>query len=258
MLDKIRIFTKVAEYGSFSQAGKALGLTPSSISRHIDRLESELGIKLFLRSTRHLILTEAGNTLLESARKIIRDEVDLAIRIGNPEDLRLKIRKLITNRTVACASPTYLEHHGAPTHPQDLGEHNCLAINFKRQAIGWHFRRKDEYHRVHVNGNLVSSGGTPLLEAATQDLGVLMLSEWMIREQLQRGELVTILDDWQYSLHEEGSGDVFMVFIDNKYMPPALGVFIDFIVQQFTSKRCNGHPRAECYRTIFAWSLMNI
>jgi len=294
MIEKFRIFIKVTENGSFSQAGKILGLTPSSISRHIDRLESELNVKLFNRSTRHLSLTNTGDNLLEGARKIVadfdavvasvqpeknepegllkisvfesygrlfvcplipkflglypkvtidiamdnqmvdlyRDDIDLAIRIGNPQDSRLKIRHLVTNRMVVCASPAYLQKRGTPMQPQDLTEHNCLTLNNNRQLHYWYFRSKSGSHKVQINGNIVASGGTPLLEAAKQGLGILLMSEWFVREQINNGELISLMDNWQASLYEKGESYIYTVFIDTKYMKPALRAFIDFITQE--------------------------
>jgi DNA-binding transcriptional LysR family regulator len=59
-LTAMRVFQKVASTLSFTAAGDLLGLVPSSVSRHIDSLEQELGVKLLSRSTRKLSLTEAG------------------------------------------------------------------------------------------------------------------------------------------------------------------------------------------------------
>ena len=56
----MRIFAQVVEAGSFSAAGRQLGLAPSSVSRQINDLEEELGARLLQRTTRKLSLTEAG------------------------------------------------------------------------------------------------------------------------------------------------------------------------------------------------------
>ena len=53
----LEVFAAVVEKGSFSAAGRVLGLTPSAVSRAIDRIEERLGVRLLLRSTRALTLT---------------------------------------------------------------------------------------------------------------------------------------------------------------------------------------------------------
>ena len=65
------VFVDVAREGSFSGAGRRRGLTPSSIGRQIDMLEEHLESPLFLRSTRLLTLTDAGEALLIRARQIL-------------------------------------------------------------------------------------------------------------------------------------------------------------------------------------------
>jgi DNA-binding transcriptional LysR family regulator len=66
--DKIRIFFNVAEAGSFTRAGEALGLSQSAVSRQISALERELKAPLFHRHARGLILTEQGDLLFRAAR----------------------------------------------------------------------------------------------------------------------------------------------------------------------------------------------
>ena len=77
----MRIFARVVETGSFSEAGRQLGMAPSSVSRRIDDLEYELGAHLFYRTTRKLSLTEAGRLYFERATQILIDvdEAKLAI-----------------------------------------------------------------------------------------------------------------------------------------------------------------------------------
>jgi DNA-binding transcriptional LysR family regulator len=58
-------FVQTAEHGSFSAAARILGLTPAGVSKNVARLEADLGIRLFQRSTRRLALTEAGERMLQ-------------------------------------------------------------------------------------------------------------------------------------------------------------------------------------------------
>ncbi len=288
MFDEMRIFVKCAECGSFTRAGQALGFSPSSVSRQVNKLESRLATQLFKRSTRHLVLTDAGRQFLQGARKVLfdvddvvaqvqaphqepegslkisvfesfgrryvcplipgflrknpkikievmldnqkvdlyRDGYDLAIRIGRPEDSRLKAKKLMTNRLSLCASPEYLAANSEPGDPQALRNHNCLVLNRGRHFTWWHFKKGNDYQKVQVSGNVISIGGTPLLEAARQGLGVTMLADWLIAADIQRGTLVNILSEWQPSLHEGGSGDIYALFLNDRYMKPALKSFI--------------------------------
>src|SRR6202049_1330137 len=61
-LNDLYFFAKVADFGSYTAAAKALGLQTSKLSRRIAGLEGELGVRLINRTTRRLSLTEAGKT----------------------------------------------------------------------------------------------------------------------------------------------------------------------------------------------------
>lgn len=76
MLDRLtglEVFAKVAAAGSFSAAGRTLGLSQTMVTKHIAALEAHLGVRLFHRSTRKLSITDAGRNYLESAERILAD-----------------------------------------------------------------------------------------------------------------------------------------------------------------------------------------
>lgn len=73
MLDRIRILAQVVESGSFSRAARALNLAPSSVTRAIDALEQQLGIPLFKRSTRQLVLTSQGEYFLARSLPLLEE-----------------------------------------------------------------------------------------------------------------------------------------------------------------------------------------
>ena len=81
---ELEIFAATVEDGSFSAAGRALGLTPSAISRTIDRIEARLGVRLMLRTTRVLTLTAEGRAYLGAARRILADLDDAERQIADP------------------------------------------------------------------------------------------------------------------------------------------------------------------------------
>ena len=66
--DKLRIFHAVAEAGSFTHAGDTLNLSQSAVSRQISALEESIGVVLFHRHARGLLLTEQGEMLYRTAR----------------------------------------------------------------------------------------------------------------------------------------------------------------------------------------------
>ena len=80
----LRSFVAVAESGGFTNAAKLLNSTQSTVSAQIQRLEEEAGQLLFVRSTRSVQLTSAGETLLGYARTILRLNEDARMRLSGP------------------------------------------------------------------------------------------------------------------------------------------------------------------------------
>jgi LysR family nitrogen assimilation transcriptional regulator len=72
-LRSLHYFVRIAELGSITRAAAHLHVAQPALTRHIQRLEDELGVTLFTRANRGVRLTEAGHKLLESALRILRD-----------------------------------------------------------------------------------------------------------------------------------------------------------------------------------------
>jgi DNA-binding transcriptional LysR family regulator len=70
---EMEVFAAVIERGSFSAAGRLLGLTPSAVSRIVARIEARLGVRLVVRTTRALALTPEGEAYLRAAQRILKD-----------------------------------------------------------------------------------------------------------------------------------------------------------------------------------------
>ena len=89
-MDKVmgmRVFSAVAKQGSFSDAAKKLSISKAMASKHVQNLESELGVRLFNRTTRKLNLTEVGLAYFDKVDTILAeiDETELAISQLNSE-----------------------------------------------------------------------------------------------------------------------------------------------------------------------------
>jgi DNA-binding transcriptional LysR family regulator len=88
----LEIFAAVAAAGSFSAAGRTLGLTPSAVGRTIDRIEARLGVRLLLRTTRTLTLTAEGHAYLGAAKRILTDLDDAEQAIADQGAPRGRLR----------------------------------------------------------------------------------------------------------------------------------------------------------------------
>lgn len=88
-LSRVPIFVAVARHGSFAEAARRLGMTGSAVSKQVQRLEADLGVRLFHRTTRQLSLTDEGSFLFERSAPLVEgiEEVGemLAGRKAKPE-----------------------------------------------------------------------------------------------------------------------------------------------------------------------------
>src|ERR1700760_3078065 len=72
-LQELSAFVRAAETGSFSRVARELGISQPSVSRMVASLEARLGVKLLLRTTRQITLTDAGAVFLDRSRQILAD-----------------------------------------------------------------------------------------------------------------------------------------------------------------------------------------
>jgi DNA-binding transcriptional LysR family regulator len=78
-LGSIELFCKAAELHGFTNAAQALGVTPAAVSRSVSRLEARLGVRLFVRTTRQMRLTDAGRAYFEECQQAMA-QIDNAER----------------------------------------------------------------------------------------------------------------------------------------------------------------------------------
>jgi DNA-binding transcriptional LysR family regulator len=114
-LQELVVFIRVAESGSFSRAGRELKLSQPSVSRIIGELEARLGVKLLLRTTRRITVTDAGALFLERARDILAELEDAEDAARGLDSLRGIIRLAIPvvygTREIIPRLPKFLAMH---------------------------------------------------------------------------------------------------------------------------------------------------
>jgi DNA-binding transcriptional LysR family regulator len=103
LLGSIELFCLAGEAGSFTAAANTAGITPAAVSRSVARLEKRLGVRLFVRSTRSMRLTEAGKTYFEQCRGAL-NQLDEAERKVTGEQMQ-------PSGTIRISAPTTYGHH---------------------------------------------------------------------------------------------------------------------------------------------------
>ncbi len=86
-LKSLMIFMRSAQFGSFSEAARQLGMAPSAVSRAVLRLEDELGVRLLQRTTRSLTLTEEGDRFNQCCQQILNDLEEAKLEVKQSQSL---------------------------------------------------------------------------------------------------------------------------------------------------------------------------
>lgn len=112
----LRMFARVVELKSFSEAARRLGITPSSVSKHISLLEEQLGTRVFNRTTRQLFVTDAGARLYARYQRVVdelrqaQDEIS-TLQSEPMGHLRVSLPQLLGARLIAPRLPDLLKRH---------------------------------------------------------------------------------------------------------------------------------------------------
>ena len=135
--------------------------------------------------------------LSDNYLNLVEEAVDVAIRIGSPQQQpNLIARELARHRRHICASPAYLKRHGAPRTPDELAQHNCLQFSYGANRHSWRLRRDGRQVDIDVGGGLNVNNSEMLRQAALGGMGLALLADWLIRDDLAAGTLVPVLPEY--------------------------------------------------------------
>lgn len=127
---------------------------------------------------------------------IVAEGFDIALRIADLPDSSLRARRLCSIGSHIVAAPAYLERHGTPAHPGQLGEHRLLG--YTNVTGPWRFRGPGGAEvSVKAEGPLSANSGEALLPALVGGLGIARLPDFILGEAFTGGALVPILEDWR-------------------------------------------------------------
>ena len=126
-LKQLETFVSVAQRGSLAGAARALGLAPAIIGRRLDALEAHLGIKLLLRTTRRLSLTNEGSAFLEDCQRLLADlaTAEASVSAGGLQatgHLRITAPAGFGRRHIAPLVPLFRELHPEVTISLNLSD----------------------------------------------------------------------------------------------------------------------------------------
>lgn len=123
------------------------------------------------------------------------DGTDIIFRITTLKNSTLKSRIIAEQQHYLVASPGYIAGYGMPKSLTELAGHRCLLYKGQTGVLQWIFRLDTGWQPLSIPEVLVSNNANTLITAATNGMGILMMPEWAVYEEIQAGKLVRILPD---------------------------------------------------------------
>ena len=159
---------------------------------------------------------------------IVAEGFDIALRIADLPDSSLRARRLAPVATRIVAAPAYLERHGRPRHPLELGEHDIFGYA-NVPSTTWTFRGRDgEEVAVRPNGRFTSDNGDAMLPLLHAGLGIARLPDFIVDSEIAAGRLEAILTDWSgpaTALH--------LITPPSPLRPVRVELLIEFLAERF-------------------------
>ncbi|MBT2336629.1 LysR family transcriptional regulator [Variovorax paradoxus] len=143
-----RVFVRVAQTGSFSKVGRLLGTSTSSIARMVNSLEEDLGVRLLNRTTRQLVMTEAGQRFYADAARIIQSIEEAkrgaaAYQQGVRGVIRVHAGTSVGSGVILPALPDFLHMHPEIVVDISLTDERVDVVSEKVDVAVWRGRLED-------------------------------------------------------------------------------------------------------------------
>jgi len=176
----------------------------------------------------------------ETSIDMVAGKVDIDVRIGKLEESSLIARRLTKSERLICASPAYLARHTHPVVPADVAAHNCITYQVHQGQAVWRFLDAGgALSEVPVRGTLRSDNTTVIRSALLGGVGLALMPDWTVAQDLQAGRLVRVLADHRATLSEFENG-IYAVYHRNRQTSAKVRVFVDFLLGLFRAPRGPG------------------
>jgi DNA-binding transcriptional LysR family regulator len=190
----------------------------------------------FLRQYPKIELEIVGDS---SFVDIVARDFDAGVRYGEHlEQDMIAVSLGPPQRYAVVASPHYVAQHGRPKHPRDLLEHQGIRIRFGSGGIpDWEFEKAGRVVKVSPAGKLIANHPGLARRAALDGIGFWPTFEDYVRDDINSGVLVRVLEDWC-----EPFPGPFLYYPSRRQPPPALGAFVSFVGEWRKQERRKSKP----------------
>ncbi|CAB5517482.1 HTH-type transcriptional regulator ArgP [Achromobacter anxifer] len=165
-----------------------------------------------------------------SVDDLLRDEVDIAVRIMSEPPQNLVARELGQVRYVACASQAYAAARGLPQHPEELSRTPVIsaAVIGRPLRLSAYYGGRPRQHVV-LEPTVISRNYAFLRDAIRAGLGVGVVPDYVVHDDIARGDLLAALPQWRLSIFGRG---MYMLYMPNRHHPRAISMIIEFILER--------------------------
>jgi DNA-binding transcriptional LysR family regulator len=259
----VRLLERTTVRLEATPAGKALYLGLPPLLEALDRLEDEVGASAkglsgLLRIhvpvalgevhlTRLLLAFQAENPRIamdviydDDAVDLVKERVDIALRIGTLASPDLIVRKLAVLPRMLVASPRYLRMHGRPKTPQDLATHAFVRNARLRQDDHLVLRRGDEQVELALESRFLVNSVFAARELLLSDAGIGVASRWAVHRELTAGRLVGVLQGWAVS-----SAALHVVYPSATLKTKRVSALVEFLSERIVALPGFGPPSTE-------------
>jgi DNA-binding transcriptional LysR family regulator len=160
---------------------------------------------------------------------LLREEVDVAVRVMSEPPQAMVARELARVRYVACASADYAGLHGLPTQLHDLQTLPLITSSVQGRELRLSAYLADEREELTLRPTLASENFQFLREAILSGLGVGLVPDYVVAADIAQGRVVTTLTAWRLSLF---GSRLFLLRMPDRYPTLATRTLIDFLIHQ--------------------------
>lgn len=158
---------------------------------------------------------------------LLRDEVDVAVRVLSGPPPGLVARELAQVRHILCASADHAARHPMPTELHELGTAPLITSTVVGRGLRVSAYRGDERQELALQPTLASENFQFLLEAIQAGLGLGLVPDYVVAQDVAAGRIVTALDDWRLSIF---GTRLFLLRMPDRYQTLAARTLIEFVV----------------------------
>lgn len=160
---------------------------------------------------------------------IMREDIDIAIRIGEPPDSTDIIARPLTDyELVACASASYLEQFGTPEKPEDLFKHQCISLNGSI-LDQW---QTTSFKENIKNSRLTSDSSEVIKQGAISGMGIIIQAKMFLEDAINTGLLVPILENYPLPARKLNA-----LYLRKKYSSARVNFMLEALQEAFPLKK---------------------